>query len=697
MSIEQLQHTYDVKNKVNEIVDKVNISVTKISSVSELSSSNLVEGDVVELIGYHEDTAVGGGLSVVATARHNGGTAISLSRAFPNWAIPSEVEAWFADSGSDEVCIVRTVDIVTPFHFGAYKNSIGQGGLSYEAALSSSASIEIKNANNTLKIKEDIPFHFANVTSLNVFRGVDVTSNSSISGNDKSELRPYNDVESLGNSVQYIFSTGKPTINSKTYENINFRNITFEFNGVNGLTNPRGAYLTGVSGVNYENVKAKTNTVRFGYVSHMQNCENIKINNFDLKRVTGGLNFSYCNGVNLSNLNFDDFSEALDFDRVCKDVNANNIQFKNGGQCFDLNGVVNGNVSNIVAEDVGNLFTIQYKDTSPDTFSAYVTNTADGTMFPSRDITISNVKAENVNQDSDSPSILIGNDWSGIPHVGYPPVTNITLENIDLKNSGYIPVLEGFNITFRNVNLDNVQSPSSLGAIDMISQTGNGATFPDTGLTAKLENIRVQNATGRGFRSSIPNEIKIDGFYGRDNGSYDIDLTNLEGRSAVIYLDNIDVETMRISGAGDTFSVFWGENNRVGELTLVGNAHNRTFGKSYQIKLGDLPSTGTLTKQLFTANKKCLVSFASVISPSAATSTASNYRSFQLKDGSGGTISSVSYTTDWVAGQERTLGFSVSEPLALLEKGESITATITSAGAGAAITDCTVLLNVLYL
>lgn len=120
MSIEQLQHTYDVKNKVNEIVDKVNTSVTKISSVSELSSSNLVEGDAVELIGYHEGTTVGGGSGVVKTARHNGGTAISLTRVFPtDWADQVQLTAWFADSGVDELCFIRVSNDIYIEDFGA--------------------------------------------------------------------------------------------------------------------------------------------------------------------------------------------------------------------------------------------------------------------------------------------------------------------------------------------------------------------------------------------------------------------------------------------------------------------------------------------------------------------------------------------------------------------------------------------------
>lgn len=82
--------------------------VTKITSVFDPEFAKLVEGQAVELIGYHPDTTVGGSSGVVKLARHNGGTAISLTRARPtDWTDQAQLTSWFADSTVDELCFVR--------------------------------------------------------------------------------------------------------------------------------------------------------------------------------------------------------------------------------------------------------------------------------------------------------------------------------------------------------------------------------------------------------------------------------------------------------------------------------------------------------------------------------------------------------------------------------------------------------------
>lgn len=87
-----------------------NDRVHKVYSVSALVTAGLVAGQSVNLIEYHEGTTVGGGSGVIATARHNGGTAISLTRTFPtDWGDNSTgaMDDWFADSGNDELCFIR--------------------------------------------------------------------------------------------------------------------------------------------------------------------------------------------------------------------------------------------------------------------------------------------------------------------------------------------------------------------------------------------------------------------------------------------------------------------------------------------------------------------------------------------------------------------------------------------------------------
>lgn len=106
--INDLGYMHNAKKKLNEVIEQVNTNtdavaerVIKISSVFDPVFATLQEGDSVELTGYHDGSTVGGGSGVVKTARHNGGTAISLTRERPSdWGNDTggEMTAWFLTS-----------------------------------------------------------------------------------------------------------------------------------------------------------------------------------------------------------------------------------------------------------------------------------------------------------------------------------------------------------------------------------------------------------------------------------------------------------------------------------------------------------------------------------------------------------------------------------------------------------------------
>lgn len=101
-----------------------------LKSVFDPEFANLVEGQAVELVGYHPDTTVGGGSGVVKSARHNGGTAISKTRARPtDWTDQAQLTAWFADSGSDDLCFVRSGYSFSVYDFGAIDNQLSSASI----------------------------------------------------------------------------------------------------------------------------------------------------------------------------------------------------------------------------------------------------------------------------------------------------------------------------------------------------------------------------------------------------------------------------------------------------------------------------------------------------------------------------------------------------------------------------------------
>lgn len=82
--------------------------VKKLDSISSIEGLSVVSGARYSVTGYHSGSASGGGGLVAKTARHDGVTAFDPSRPFPtDITNQSQVDAWFADSGSDTLCLVR--------------------------------------------------------------------------------------------------------------------------------------------------------------------------------------------------------------------------------------------------------------------------------------------------------------------------------------------------------------------------------------------------------------------------------------------------------------------------------------------------------------------------------------------------------------------------------------------------------------
>jgi hypothetical protein len=119
--IDQLVYPHNLKNKVNEIVDEVNI-VKQVDTIADLQGLTGVVGQQVSVASYHGlNDLSGGGTFVWGTGRHNGGTFIDPNRAFPtDWSDQGQLAAWFADSGVDVPCWSRPEDnLVVVTNFGA--------------------------------------------------------------------------------------------------------------------------------------------------------------------------------------------------------------------------------------------------------------------------------------------------------------------------------------------------------------------------------------------------------------------------------------------------------------------------------------------------------------------------------------------------------------------------------------------------
>ncbi len=99
--------------------------ITIFGSVAELEGVDGFEGQQINVAKYQPDASanVGGGGFVWGSGRHDGGLFIDPNREFPtDWDNSSQVDAWFADSGSDVECWVREEKQISIYDFGARPN-----------------------------------------------------------------------------------------------------------------------------------------------------------------------------------------------------------------------------------------------------------------------------------------------------------------------------------------------------------------------------------------------------------------------------------------------------------------------------------------------------------------------------------------------------------------------------------------------
>lgn len=112
-------------------------SVIYFDSLIDVQSMTFTEGQQVSIAGYHAGSTVGGGLFVWATGRHDGGSFIDTSRAFPtDWNDQAQLEAWFEDSGGDVVGFTRISNDLTLPDFGFYNDGLTDNSLIIQEVLS---------------------------------------------------------------------------------------------------------------------------------------------------------------------------------------------------------------------------------------------------------------------------------------------------------------------------------------------------------------------------------------------------------------------------------------------------------------------------------------------------------------------------------------------------------------------------------
>jgi len=136
-SLVSMESGVTVEDAVSTITTEIEDRVIRATSVAELEGMPGLTDQQISVESYHANLNVGGGIFVWSEGRHNGGTFIDPLRTFPDWNVPSEVLAWFLDSGSNVSGWKRK---------DAYSFSVSEFGAFIDSSSESSAQV-----NKTIK------------------------------------------------------------------------------------------------------------------------------------------------------------------------------------------------------------------------------------------------------------------------------------------------------------------------------------------------------------------------------------------------------------------------------------------------------------------------------------------------------------------------------------------------------------------
>ncbi|MER9579498.1 hypothetical protein NKJ36_31215 [Mesorhizobium sp. M0142] len=408
----------------------------------------------------------------------------------------------------------------------------------------------------------DSPFTLSNLPN-RIYRAVALTqSNFTISGNGV-VFHGVNRPEVAVSDVQPVFATDK-NLKVGTIKNVTFKDIAFDSANTASPanSNQRFLYGVGIDGLRFLDTIGHSSGNRSGYFAHIQNSRNIQVTGHRHDRMTGGFNLRYCENIVITDFVFNDFSEAIDLDGTSKRAVIRNGVFqgtKRKQQCIDVNDQVDASIGDFSVNNVGNIITINYKTTTPDTYSEYLANSPVRNFQIGKRIVVSNITGSQIGDGVNSPSIYIGWDWAAGNHAGSDPVSDITLENIYLEDTGFVFVREGSGLVFKNITLRSVISAPGFSAVDMRSAGASADQIGFSDLDVQIDKMRIESAQRGALKISAPSRAVVDGLITGGNNTLggtdpDLILTSLHTRAAHCSIDNCDIEG-DVLIAGDSTSV----------------------------------------------------------------------------------------------------------------------------------------------
>ncbi|WP_292561808.1 hypothetical protein [Mesorhizobium sp.] len=465
---------------------------------------------------------------------------------------------------------------------GARKDNVNDDGPAVQAAYNLAiGGVDLPSGTYRMVPGPVSPFTLAGQPTNNIYRAVALTvDNVAITGRE-AVLHGVSRPGVSANDVQPVFSTDM-NMAVGTRKNITFDGVTFDsVNDADAInSNQRLAYVVGVDGLRYLDTIGRSSGARRGYYSHIQNCRNVQINGHFHQKMTGGFNVRYVDSLVVTNFIFDDFSEAIDLDGTSKRVVIRNGVFKSTSrlnQCIDVNDQVDASIGDFSVFNVGNIATINYKTTTPETFADYAAGNSVRNYQLSKRILISNISGSAVGTTA-APVFYIGWDWAAGGHPGAGPVQDITLENITLDDHSYFWIREGINVKLKDITSYRAICGFNH-ALTCFSAVGNGDQIGWSDLDIDIDGLRIEASDKGGISIQSASRAKVRRLVTRGNNTAggtqtDLTITNLGARAGRASVDDCDIEGDVVLNGDSTAIPAWAPDTIYKRNALVTNGGN---------------------------------------------------------------------------------------------------------------------------
>jgi hypothetical protein len=410
------------------------------------------------------------------------------------------------------------------------------------------------------------------------------------------------------NGDWFAFFTSNQSMIVGTQKNLGFEGITFDgdrtyWDGLveGSVPNLAVCHYFGVDGVTFRDLLVTVTgvgySIRGGIVD---NCARVVRENCRFINVVQGLWIQYCDGVRIRNELIDGFTEGLDFDEACWNVDIDGLTVKNVhsgqlGDVLDLTAIQHATIRNVLTENTGWILEAYGKPHSSPTFEEFWENTTNAPVanrINTLDLHAQGFNCANSYYNNVNESIRISN-WRAAGDNVTPVTRRVWLDDFTMTKCSYAVVYECEDFRARRWRVDDSTAPATVGNLGGIKTTAlmvagsivDSDTRPVGRLSGLLQDLKFTNIQRGVLTTEHNRDLRIRDVTGENYNTADVAATfGFLARGVSRFSDSmldVDGVTMKSASANAIdFAVLsdgtegqgivaWGRNNRALSATKL--------------------------------------------------------------------------------------------------------------------------------